>query len=352
MQDAINQKKIAILATGANGCCIAADLTTSDLDVVLIDQWAEHVDKMQRTGLSIITNEESYNIKVRAYHLGDVCTIKDKFDIVFLTSKAYDSRWLTEFIKPYLAKDGLLIAVQNCMTAEMIGKIVGVERTLGCVVELSSQLFQPGEVKRNTLKENTWFGLGSFDISHTKRLPEVQQILSYSGKVDLTDDILSAKWMKLIVNAMTMAIKAILGMTNEEVFHLNGNEYAQKVQRLFIKAGEEALTAGQVMGYKLVPIFGLEADEVKNTNNLLETLLDKIVTDVGPTAVNTVLQDHIKGRYSEVDMINGIVAEESYSKNKAAPVSEMLVDLTHQIYSGELKQSKDNLQLMYKNLNL
>ena len=98
MQDAINEKKIAVLATGANGCCIAADLTAADLDVVLIDQWADHVDKMQQNGLNIITNEENNNIKVRAYHLGDVCAIKDKFDIVFLTSKAYDSRWLTTFI--------------------------------------------------------------------------------------------------------------------------------------------------------------------------------------------------------------------------------------------------------------
>ena len=109
---------------------------------------------------------------MQAYHLSDVCTLTEQFDVVLLTSKAYDSRWLTEFIKPYLADDGLLVAVQNCMTAEMIADIVGPERTVGCVVELSSQLFDPAEIKRNTPCERTWFGVGAFDPAHQDRVEE------------------------------------------------------------------------------------------------------------------------------------------------------------------------------------
>ena len=40
----MNNKKIAVLGTGANGSCVAADLTNAGLDVVLIDQWPEHVE--------------------------------------------------------------------------------------------------------------------------------------------------------------------------------------------------------------------------------------------------------------------------------------------------------------------
>ncbi len=105
-------KKIAVLATGANGSCIAADLTRAGLDVAMIDQWAEHVEAMRADGLTITTNDDEYNVAVTAHHLSDVCALNETYDIVLLTSKAYDSRWLTEFIKPYLAEDGL-----RCRTA-------------------------------------------------------------------------------------------------------------------------------------------------------------------------------------------------------------------------------------------
>jgi 2-dehydropantoate 2-reductase len=66
---------------------------------------------MCANGLTITTDDDEYNVAAKAYHLSDVCTLNEKFDVVLLTSKAYDSRWLTEFIKPYLADDGLVVAV-------------------------------------------------------------------------------------------------------------------------------------------------------------------------------------------------------------------------------------------------
>ncbi len=339
-------KKIAVLATGANGSVISADLIRAGLDVTMIDMWPAHVEAMRANGLTITTSADEHNVKVQAHHLCDVCTFHEKFDIVLLTSKAYDTRWLTEFIKPYLADDGLVIGIQNCMTAEMIAEIVGVERTVGCVIELASQLFEPGEVHRSTPKERTWFGIGAFDPAQEDRVEEVAGILRNAGRVDITDDILSAKWMKLIVNAMIMGSMAILGGTPGQVFKLNGETYARRAREWFLQAGEEALAAGQSLGYKVVPIFGLKPEDVTNTNNLLETLLDKIVHDVGPTAINTILQDYMKGRYSEVDMINGLVAEECRKNGRLAPVSDVIVDLSRQIDLGDLKPGLANLDLV------
>ena len=344
------KKRIAVLSSGANGSCIAADLTMAGLDVSMIDQWADHIDYMRTEKLRIVTDEDEYIVKVKAYHISDVCSLNQKFDIVFLTSTAYDSRWLTEFICPYLGEDGVLVAVQNCMTAEMIGEIVGLERTLGCVVEFASQLFEPGQVKRSTPKEKTWFGLGAFDELHQHRVTEIMEVLSFAGNVEVVPDIISAKWMKLIVNSMTMALKAILGMTNEQVFYSNGKDFADRARELFLRSGEEALVAGQLLGHKVVPIFGLKPYDVENTNNLLETLLDKIVSDVGPTAINTVLQDHMKGRYSEIDMINGLVSTESKKNGKNTPVTDIIVDLTHQIHSGNLEPDKKNIELINQRL--
>jgi 2-dehydropantoate 2-reductase len=337
-------KKIAVLATGANGSCISADLTRAGLDVSMIDQWPAHVEAMRGKGVTIRMGDEEINTKVKAYHLCDVCTLSEKFDVVLLTSKAYDSRWLTEFIKPYLADDGLLVAVQNCMTAEMIADIVGPERTVGCVVELASQLFDPGEIRRSTRPEKTWFGVGAFHKAHANRVEEVAEVLRLAGKVDFTDDVLSAKWMKLIVNAMTMALKAMSGATNAQYYKYRGS------RELALRSGEEALTAGQMAGYKVVPIFGLKPEDIQGSNQLLEILLEKITHDVGPTALNTVLQDHMKGRYSEIDMINGLVAEENRKHGRPSPVSDAVVEITREIHAGRLNPDPANLELVLQKL--
>lgn len=338
-------KKIAVLATGANGSCISADLIRAGLDVSMIDQWPAHVEAMRQNGLTIQMKDEEYNVAVKAYHLCDVCSLNEEFDVVLLTSKAYDSRWLTEFIKPYLAEDGLLIAVQNAMTAEMIGEIVGPERTVGCVVELASQLFDPGVVRRSTRPEGTWFGLGIFDAAHTERVEEAVEVLRYAGKVDITDEVISAKWMKLIVNSMTMGLKALAGCTNEQFYKIDGT------RDLVLRSGEEALAAGQILGHKIVPIFGINPEEIEGSNRLLEILLDKITHDVGPTALNTALQDHMKGRLSEIEMLNGRVAEECHRQGRPTPVSDAIVEITREIHAGRLKPDPANLELVFQRLN-
>ena len=316
----------------------------------MIDMWAEHVETMRANGLTITTSDDEINVKVNTYHLSDVCTLHEKFDVVLLVAKAYDTRWLTEFIKPHLADDGVVVGVQNCMTAEAIAEIVDIERTVGCVVELASQLFDPGVVHRSTVKEGTWYGVGAFDPAQLDHVEAVAELLRYSGRVEIVDDILSAKWMKLIVNAMIMGSMAILGGNPEQVLKQNGSEYAQRAREWFLQAGEDALSVGQSLDYKIVPVFGLKPEDVTNTNNLLETLLDKIFHDIGPTAVNTSLQDYRKGRRCETEMICGLVAEEFRKKRQVGAGLRGIVDLDRRIHAGELEPDLSNLDLVRQRL--
>src|SRR5262245_56763908 len=124
-------QKIAVLGTGANGSCISADLIKAGYDVTLVDQWPAHVEAMRANGLRINMPDRQLQLPVRAYHLCHVCTLNQTFDVVLLAMKAYDARWASEFIKPYLARDGLLVGLQNAMTAELIAEVVGPSRTLG-----------------------------------------------------------------------------------------------------------------------------------------------------------------------------------------------------------------------------
>ena len=339
-------KKIAVLGTGANGSCAAADLVDAGCDVTLIDQWPAHVEAMRAKGLTISMPERELHVKVNAHHLCDVASLNPRFDVVLLVVKAYDTRWMCEFIKPHLKDDGLLVGLQNAMTALEIQEIVGPKRTIGCVVELSSEIFTPGLVQRNTPPEKAWFGLGALDPSMEHRIPEIEELLKHVGRVSRTPNVLSAKWMKLIVNTMCLGTTALLGLPLSEGAQLPG------MRELILKVGAEALAAGQDAGYTIEPIFGLKPEDVKGTNQLLEKLFDKLVRDVGPRARDCVLQDHLKGRTSEVDLINGRVVEERAKTGKSAPANAIVVELTRRIQSGELKPKPENAALARQMLGL
>lgn len=330
-------KRIAVLGTGANGSCIAADLIEAEHDVVLIDQWPAHVEMMRAEGLHIEMPDGNVHVSVRAHHLCDVCTFAEPFDIVLLVMKAYDTAWACHLIEPYLKTDGLLVGCQNGMTAETIAAIVGPARTLGCVIEVGSEITVPGLVNRTSTRANSWFGLGGLDAKTKGREQEVAALLGCVGAVGVFEDILSAKWMKLILNVMNLAPSAMLGLPMDQAAAVPG------MRDLVFRVGAEAVVAGQHLGHRIVPIMGLTPQEVVNTNRLPEVLFDKINSLIAPGARDTMLMDHTKGRKTEAGSINGRVVEVLQARGIAAPYNAAIATITDQITRGERRPDPANL---------
>ncbi len=334
-------KRIAILGAGANGASIGADLTRAGLDVVLIDQWPEHVAVMRRRGIRIEMPESTIETQVRAYNLCDVCTFREKFDVVLMLMKAYDSRWASWLIEPYLKPDGLLVGVQNGMTVDLIADVVGPSRTLGCVIEISSAMFDPGVVTRDSAHARSWFAVGSISAATKGRESEIADLLRHSGKVEMVENIRATKWMKLVSNATTLVSTALLGLSIQEAAAVPA------MRELMLRSGQEALDVGAALGHPVLPIFGLKDGDLSQTNRLVETLLDVLLVGFTlPTTKTTVLQDWMKGRHSEVDDLNGFVAAEAKRLGVRAPVNAAISELGHRIEMGALKAAPENLGLL------
>ena len=163
------------------------------------------------------------------------------------------------------------------MMVEAIVGIVGPSRTLGCVVELGSELSIPGIVRRNTERDKSWFGFGSLDPSTAGREEEVAEFLRHVATVDTVPDILSTKWMKLAVNAMILAPMAILGLPTNEALEVPG------MRALMLRLGAEDV--------------------------------------VDPDTLPGVLMDHLKGRKTEARLINRLVAAELERLGTASSVN-------------------------------
>ncbi len=333
--------KIAVVGSGANGTSIGVDLVRAGHDVTLIDQWPAHVEAMRKHGATIEMPEETIVQAVNALHLCEVCTLREKFDVVLVVTKAYDARWSSQLIEPWLKDDGLLVAVQNGMTAETVAEIVGPERTLGCVLEISSGLFTPGIVERHSPPARSWFAVGSFHPATAGRESEIAELLSHAGTCEIGGDILAAKWMKLVSNCTTLATTACLGKTIMDAETVPG------MREFMLRAGQEALDVGAVLGHQRRPIFGLSERDVADSNRLVETLLDRLMGGfILPNTKGVVLQDWEKGRKSELDDLNGHVARKAGEAGIAAPACEAVSEVALRIERGELEAGVENLALL------
>lgn len=334
-------KRIAFVGTGAQGAGIAADLTRAGLDVTLIEQWPAHVEAMRARGVEVRLPTTTTVTPVKALHLCEVATLREKFDIVFVVVKAYDTRWAVELIKPVLADDGLVVGLQNGMSLDDVADIVGPERTIGAVIEMASNMFEPGIVTRQNAPENSWFAVGAFDDSARGREHEVQEVLEHAGSVEISAHIRSSKWMKLVANAGELVPSAILDLALADAVLLPG------VHDFMIECGKEAARAAIADGCHLVPIFGLTDGEVTEPDQYAQDLLDQVLTKYSlPDTRTTVLQDWMKGRRAEVDEVNGLVVRVLECSGQAAPYNAHTVEIARRIEAGELDRSPDNISLL------
>ena len=334
-------RRIAIVGTGANGASIGADLTIAGEDVVFIEQWPAHVEAMRAHGVTVNMPGGSITTQVRTLHLCEVAALRAKFDVVLLLVKAYDTRWAAHLIAPYLEEDGVMAGVQNGMTTSIVADVVGPERTIGAVIEITSAMTVPGIVERHSGPDRSWFAVGAVHPSGCRHEGEIASLLRRSGSVDIVEHIEAAKWMKLVSNATTLVTSAILGLSIAEANAIPA------MRDLMLRSGREALDAAIALGIPIVPIFGVGPEDVARPETVVETLLDRLLAGfVLPHSTSTILQDWTKGRHSEVDDINGHVIRTATELGLAAPVNRAVVELAHAIEHGVLHPDPGNLELL------
>ena len=330
--------RIAVVGAGGNGASIGADLTRAGHDVTLVEQWPAHVEVMRADGITVVCDGESTVTPVRALHLCEVATLREPFDVVLVVLKAYDTRWGVELIKPLVAADGVVVGLQNGMSVDDVLAVMGPERTLGGVIELGSNMYEPGRVVRDTPRERSWFAVGADDPVAQAKAPLVADVLGAAGTVQVSGDIRADKWMKLILNAAELVPSAVIGTSIVAAAGI------PQMRELMLQAGREAIAAAATLGHTVRPIIGMTDVDPEDPERFLTDIFDLLLTHFAlPSSRATVLQDWDKRRRSEVDQINGLVVDVLAAAGATAPVNAAMVDLAHRIESGAVTPSVDLL---------
>src|SRR5215218_7266927 len=117
-------QRIAIIGAGAVGGYAGAYMAQAGEDVIFVDPWPEHVETMRAKGLRIthLRDVPEFTVPVRALHLTEVQGMAKQapVDILFMCMKSYDTAWATTMMRQYLAPNGYVVSLQNCINEETI----------------------------------------------------------------------------------------------------------------------------------------------------------------------------------------------------------------------------------------
>jgi 2-dehydropantoate 2-reductase len=347
-------KRIAVVGAGAVGGYVGASLAYAGHDVTLIDPWPAHIEAIRANGMNLygMTEAERRTVKVNALHLTEVQNLaKQKpIDIAFISMKSYDTIWATMMIRQYLSAAGVAVSLQNCINEERVASVVGWGRTLGVIVGggVGVDLYQPGHIRRGYARQPqlTSFYVGEPNGRITVRAQEIAALLNDVDTAKATDNLWGERWTKLCVNAMRNGVSAATGMGGNE------RDRHDAVRRVCIRLGGEAVRVGQALGYKLGKVGALPPEALaraaEDDRGALAEIEDLLLRSAeggtrSPLQRPSMAQDMAKGRRTEIELMNGFIADEGAKAGVPAPTNAMITRQVLRVERGEIPPRPENV---------
>ena len=276
--------KIAIVGCGAMGSVYAALLAAAGHDIWAIDSWPEHVDAMRTKGLRL---EGASGDRTVPLHASIRAADAGPCDLVIIATKAMHVEQAAEASRAIVGPETLVLSIQNGLGGpDTAARVLGKERLMvGVVGGFGASMRGPGHAHHNGWE---LVRLGELSGPITPRLEQVAEVWRSGGfKVKCFDDIDQLVWEKLICNVCFSGTCAMTELTIGQVME---DPDAWEVAS---GCATEAYLVARAKGVKL------DIDEpvayVRNFGSKI------------PNARPSMLLDHMAGRMSEIDAINGAI---------------------------------------------
>lgn len=338
-------RRIAIVGAGAVGGYAGAHMVQAGENVTFIDPWPEHVEHMKKHGLRVTHARDvpEFSVPVRALHITDAQQLGKgtPVDIAFICMKSYDTAWATMLIRQYLAPDGYVVSLQNCMNEETIAGIVGWGKTLGCIASsITVNLSEPGHIHRGAAKggaAHTVFRTGEVHGRTTERAQEVCRLVGYSDSAKVTENLWGERWSKLVANVMQNGLSACTGLPGVKIVQ------TEPLRRFSSRLGAEAIRVGQALGYSLEEILHLPPETIARAGEGDPAAIEvadaqrlKDMARVSGEQRPSMGQDMVKGRRTEIEFLNGYVVREGEKVGQPCRANAALTDIVKRVERGEL----------------
>ena len=332
--------KVAIYGCGAMGTVLGAYLNKNGLEVTLIDNYVDHVNALNEKGARIIGCAD-LAVPVKAITPDQM---EGKYDLVFLFTKQTANAEALPHIKKFLNDDSIVCTLQNGVPEYSVDEYIGGNRTVGGTVLWGATFMSPGvsEVTQDVTSGDILFDIGEINGGVTERIKKVAEVLEYMGPVTIVENLMGARWSKLLLNSCMSGMSAAMGSVFGDILdNPKASACLSYIASDIINVCEKAkVDLEGVMGMEMVDFGRVDTKEnfEKSQNCFRKFYADKL------TAKASMLQDLEKGKKTEVEMINGFVVDQGKKYGVPTPYNDIVVKIIKGIENKELPLSMDNLK--------
>ena len=193
--------RILVLGAGAIGGYYGGRLAEGGADVTFLVR-PRRAQMLAERGLVVRSPLGDIERKVKTVLAGE---IRESFDLVLLSAKAYDLDSAVDAIAPAVGPHGAVLPLLNGINhmAVLSGRF-GAERVLGGACGIGVLLEPSGEVRHVGSLE--WLTLGEVSRERSARCDEIGRLFA-RAKINATvnDDIIQAMWDKFVMLASLAA---------------------------------------------------------------------------------------------------------------------------------------------------
>ncbi|WP_368645928.1 2-dehydropantoate 2-reductase [Alkalibacterium putridalgicola] len=297
--------KIAIAGSGALGSGFGFQMKKNGYEVTLLDYWDEHIAAVNKNGLTVTVNHQTERVNIPMMKPSEAT---DQFDLVFVFTKAMGLKQMLEDIGHTLSEDTIVVCLLNGLGHEnTIEKYVPRENIIMGTTVWTASLNGPGQT--------TLYGDGPVEIQNIapESKDKAEKVVAILNESHLnghySKDVQFTTWRKACVNGTMNALCALMDANINEIFSTSTHQ---------------SLLKGIVSEFAaLAKVKGIHFD--------LEETLEYIynVSRKLGSHYPSMHQDLSNKRPTEIDFLNGLVAEESRKVGLKAPYCQQITDLIH-----------------------
>jgi 2-dehydropantoate 2-reductase len=255
------QNTYAILGTGALGGFYGAKLQKAGLDV----HFLLHSDYEQviNHGLIIDSKDGDFTLpSVNAYpEVGKM----PRCDVVVVSLKTTQNHLLPQMLPSVVKDDGVVLVLQNGLGIEAeVAAIAGSDKVIGGLCFLCSNKIAPGHIHHLDYGQITMgeYAANYHPVGMTQRLRKIAHDFESAGiTIELTEDLLLARWQKLVWNIPYNGLSVILNATTAEL--MADVDTRQLVEQLMSEVVAGAKSSGREIPQNFVQLMLDYTDNMK-----------------------------------------------------------------------------------------
>jgi len=320
-----------IVGIGALGGTIATRAVSAGVPVWLATRTAESAKVLRSSGLRVsgiggtATADSVHVAAIEEYAQAD------KFDLILLATKAHDALEIAPFLSNLLTPGGTLLPIQNGSVSQILADRLGSVVVLGGLSNLGATMVKPGIYEQRNAGHLL---IGELTGGLSDRVAKITQALSGAIEFRVTPNLRGAVWAKLLLNCSVTTIGAVAAQSMRQ--YMMSSAGREVFRQVYDEALSVALASGtrpERMSVEPIPP-GWQGTSVPGDD--YNVWIDQIMSTYGDIKAS-MLQDFERGLRTEIDFINGYVAQLGRQIGIPITLNAAMTDMVHLIEQGQIE---------------